>query len=131
MMLYGGNFWFNNGQSNQITIYPDDGLLARYTLIYNNEESNVSLNGTSYTLGYSSSTPQNITSIYIFTCNRSTVNENASVIIYYFKVYSKSEEKYILELYPCIKNETNEVGMCDVLTNDFYQNIGTGDFIYS
>ena len=66
--------------------------------------------------------------IYIFAGNASgTANFKSSIRIYEFVI---SDESIITHKFiPCINNSTGKAGLYDLVTNTFYGNSGTGDFI--
>lgn len=47
--------------------------------------------------------------------------------IYSFKYYQSGE--LVRDMYPCIRKSDNKPGMYDVITNQFFTNSGTGEFI--
>lgn len=47
--------------------------------------------------------------------------------IYSFKYYESG--KLVRDMYPCIRKSDNKPGMYDIITNQFFTNSGTGEFI--
>ena len=47
----------------------------------------------------------------------------------YFKIYDRTIQDILLEMYPCYRKADNEVGMYDIKNGVFYTNSGTGSFI--
>lgn len=49
--------------------------------------------------------------------------------IYYFKVWDK-DNNLIMHLVPCYRISNNKVGMYDMVSDEFFTNEGTGEFLY-
>ena len=63
----------------------------------------------------------------IFTLNRNGMpQEYSSVTMWSFKIYNADE--CVRNYMPC-KNPSGEIGMYDLVNNQFYKNAGTGEFI--
>ena len=74
--------------------------------------------------------------------NSNAILENSEDDFYLFRqsaIYGKGKIFYaklyigntlVRDFIPCYRNSDNEIGLYDLVTNEFYTNQGTGDFIY-
>ena len=67
--------------------------------------------------------------MYLFVQNVGTKPTECSTIrVYFFKIF---EDGVLMKhLLPAKRNSDNAVGMVDILTNTFYENKGSGEFLY-
>lgn len=64
--------------------------------------------------------------LYLLAGNMSgTVEQPVSCRLYYFKIY---DEGLVRDFIPVIKNDTQEAGLYDKVTGEFFGNFGTGEF---
>ena len=56
------------------------------------------------------------------------IQNNGSLRLYGFKIYTDSGQAR--NFIPCYRNSDNEVGLYDLVNNQFYTNSGTGSFTY-
>jgi len=66
-------------------------------------------------------------SLYILGCNeRGQKIRNTRAKIYSFKIYDN--QQLVMNFIPC-KNDNNEIGLYDLVSNTFFTNAGTGTFV--
>lgn len=67
--------------------------------------------------------------VYLFSMNNSNAPAEMGGIkrIYHFS--AKSNDNAICDMYPCIRKSDNKPGMYDLITEQFFTNSGTGEFI--
>ena len=134
-----GYMWlYNYSYSNKLSLYILDtsgtqrefGSLSavdelKHTIVYEDKklytDGNQTANGSSLTLG---ETPYNFA---LFT-SMNTTGYNSKTKIYSFKMYKSGT--LTRDMVPCINEATGKAGMYDLVTNTFYGNAGTGDFVY-
>lgn len=64
--------------------------------------------------------------LYLLAGNMSgTIEQPVSCRLYYFKIY---DEGLVRDFIPVIKNDTQEAGLYDKVTGEFFGNFGTGEF---
>lgn len=67
------------------------------------------------------------TNIYIFKINN-RLNNCVPTYVYYNKIYQNN--KIVRNMIPCYRKSDKKPGMYDLVTNVFYENAGTGEFLY-
>lgn len=126
-------YWFLAWTSQYATIswwssWTDVGSLDYNinTVILN--KSNISINGTSYSLSYLSGTINN-KGLWIFCYNSSPVQTSVgNRRLYYLKVYNQSST-VLYNLIPCYRKSDNKPWLYDTVNNVFYTNAGSGSFV--
>ena len=100
----------------------------RHTIKFNTTSGKVIIDSTTLDIASSTRTKTTQSNMRIFAA-ADTGSPNAKVKLYSFKMYSNNNTGLVRDMVPCIKNSTGEVGMYDLVTNTFYGNSGTGQFI--
>ena len=68
-------------------------------------------------------------SMYIFTCNKNGSSYRpASMKLYSMRIYDNGE--LVRDFVPCYRNSDNAIGLYDLENKAFYENKGTGGFVY-
>lgn len=113
--IYMGNTYANTGTP----------TTDRTIIIMDASNKTAIINGSSYTISYSSFTTTTTTHT-IFALNRTTaINSNCSMKLYSYKIYDN--DTLIRDFIPCI-NPSGEIGLYDLVYGVFYNNAGTGTF---
>ena len=76
--------------------------------------------------------PAGARAIVLFARGTSAVAESGNRTkgkIYYAKIWNKGD--LVRDLIPCYRKSDNEAGMYDLVTETFFTNAGTGEFLYS
>lgn len=118
VQVYNGNtlFYVGGGGTASLSIDTNDH-------IYKATQSELLLDGTSVATPNWSRVPASL-EVSIFTMQQHSPAINAR--IYYIKIWKSGElHKYFI---PAINNETNEIGMFEAVSGEFYSNDGTGNF---
>lgn len=116
---------------NKSNVYTDLGEYNSniHTIIYNDENNKVYWDGEEKTT-VSDLDTSSTNSIYIFAMHGSSgVQENASARIMSVKIIDKATDTQIRNFVPCYRKSDNEVGLYDLVNNQFYTNAGTGIFL--
>jgi len=75
--------------------------------------------------------PAGARAIVLFARGTSAVAESGNRTkgkIYYAKIWNKGD--LVRDLIPCYRKSDNEAGMYDLVTETFFTNAGTGEFLY-
>jgi len=118
VQVYNGNtlFYVGGGGTASLSIDTDDH-------IYKATQSELLLDGTSVATPNWSRVPASL-EVSIFTMQQHSPAINAR--IYYIKIWKSGElHKYFI---PAVNNATNEIGMFEAVSGEFYSNDGTGNF---
>ena len=118
VQVYNGNtlFYVGGGGTASLSIDTNDH-------IYKATQSELLLDGTNVSTPNWSRVPTSL-EVSIFTMQQHSPAINAR--IYYIKIWKNGElHKYFI---PAINNETNEIGMFEAVSGEFYSNDGTGNF---
>lgn len=100
-----------------------------HSVIYNDEENKVYFDNILKTTVTDLDTP-NTNSIYLFAMHGSTGAENSSSCrIFSVKLMDKITNTIARNFIPCYRKSNNEIGMYDLVSNQFYTNAGTGVFL--
>ena len=100
-----------------------------HSVIYNDEENKVYFDNILKTTVTDLDTP-NTNSIYLFAMHGSTGAENSSSCrIFSVKLMDKITNTIARNFIPCYRKSDNEIGMYDLVSNQFYTNAGTGVFL--
>ena len=71
-------------------------------------------------------------SLYIFARSQAFTTDPSGCFkgkIYHMKAIQWNNQTVIRDMYPCIRKSDNKPGMYDIITNQFFINSGTGEFI--
>lgn len=68
-------------------------------------------------------------SIYLFARNYSNSPNDIGGTVRIYSFSAKRNDAPICDMYPCIRKSDNKPGMYDLITEQFYTNSGTGEFI--
>ena len=118
VQVYNGNtlFYVGGGGTASLSIDTNDH-------IYKATQSELLLDGTNVSTPNWSRVPTSL-EVSIFTMQQHSPAINAR--IYYIKIWKNGElHKYFI---PAINNATNEIGMFEAVSGEFYSNDGTGNF---
>ena len=118
VQVYNGNtlFYVGGGGTASLSIDTNDH-------IYKATQSELLLDGTNVATPNWSRVPTSL-EVSIFTMQQHSPAINAR--IYYIKIWKNGElHKYFI---PAINNATNEIGMFEAVSGEFYSNDGSGDF---
>ena len=115
------NQWHYGG--NNANYYGGAVTAGIHTLIYNDNDNNVILDGSEIGSNISITGSTNL-----LIGRRSDVNENLNGKIYYFKITDKSTGNLVRYMVPVVQKSTVTAGMYDVINDIFYGNSGTGNF---
>ena len=118
VQVYNGNtlFYVGGGGTASLSIDTNDH-------IYKATQSELLLDGTNVATPNWSRVPTSL-EVSIFTMQQHSPAINAR--IYYIKIWKSGElHKYFI---PAINNATNEIGMFEAVSGEFYSNDGTGNF---
>ena len=117
--------------ANKTNIYTNLGAYDSevHSVIYNDEENKVYFDNILKTTVTDLDTP-NTNSIYLFAMHGSTGAENSSSCrIFSVKLMDKITNTIARNFIPCYRKSDNEIGMYDLVSNQFYTNAGTGVFL--
>ena len=117
--------------ANKNNIYTNLGAYDSevHSVIYNDEENKVYFDNILKTTVTDLDTP-NTNSIYLFAMHGSTGAENSSSCrIFSVKLMDKTTNTIARNFIPCYRKSDNEIGMYDLVSNQFYTNAGTGVFL--
>ena len=118
VQVYNGNtlFYVGGGGTASLSVDTNDH-------IYKATQSELLLDGTNVATPNWSRVPTSL-EVSIFTMQQHSPAINAR--IYYIKIWKSGElHKYFI---PAINNATNEIGMFEAVSGEFYSNDGTGNF---
>lgn len=118
VQVYNGNtlFYVGGGGTASLSIDTNDH-------VYKATQSELLLDGTNVSTPNWSRVPTSL-EVSIFTMQQHSPAINAR--IYYIKIWKNGElHKYFI---PAINNATNEIGMFEAVSGEFYSNDGTGNF---
>ena len=124
------NKWYygaNNSEGNGGSYSPTIG--TQYEIIFNDEDDGIKINGTSIA---SNRTFVGIANSTLTIARRgSSMNGRFGHFKYfYFKIYDKDTNALVRDYIPCYRNIDGEVGLYDLVNDEFYSNTGTGEFTY-
>lgn len=129
----GAGRWFGKGSSNTYSAgnnaVSDIDCLTRKEIEVTFTNSNITyvIDGTTYSKSAAASS-QSIT--YTMFAGR---NVNTGISYYsrakLYKAVIQENGNTIMDLVPCYRKADGEIGLCDVVNDNFYTNIGTGTFI--
>ena len=132
MYINGASNWayaFKDGAGNWI----NTGIAAntsRHTIKFNMTSGQYSIDSTNGTISSSTRTKTAQTNMYIMWYSSSdTGGLKAKMKLYSFKIYSNNNTGLVRDFVPAINNSTGKAGLYDLVTDTFYGNAGTGDFI--
>lgn len=118
VQVYNGNtlFYVGGGGTASLSVDTNDH-------IYKATQSELLLDGTNVATPNWSRVPTSL-EVSIFTMQQHSPAINAR--IYYIKIWKSGElHKYFI---PAVNNATNEIGMFEAVSGEFYSNDGTGNF---
>ena len=104
--------------------------MARFQMLANDENGNLTFNGTEYTPTYSLDTNEMATyPLFLFARNYGgSINMPATAAIYRCKIWNKTTSELLRDFVPCYRKSDEAIGMYDVVTGTFFTNSGTGTF---
>ena len=111
----------SSGQTYEIMLCTNGDSTYTYNIKDLTNNKNFSVENTSYTpMGNVSNT------IFLFALN-STYNISGTNDCYYFKLYKENE--LIFDGIPCYRKSDGEIGMYNMVNDEFYTNSGSGTFL--
>ena len=131
-----GNFFGHNYSDERFTISPTSYFydISSYSLsrptanikfTIKKEGTILTYNGSNYEVG----NIRSLKNLYLFATNQNDVaiNKSTEIKLYNFKLYD-SNNNLVRDFIPC-KNSSGEVGVYDLVTEEFFGNQGEGNFI--
>ena len=124
------NKWYygaNNSEGNGGSYSPTIG--TQYEIIFNDEDGGIKIDGTSIA---SNRTFVGIANSTLTIARRGSSNNGrfGRFKYFYFKIYDKDTNTLVRDYIPCYRNIDGEVGLYDLVNDEFYSNTGTGEFTY-
>ena len=124
------NKWYygaNNSEGNGGSYSPTIG--TQYEIIFNDEDGGIKIDGTSIA---SNRTFVGIANSTLTIARRGSSNNGrfGHFKYFYFKIYDKDTNTLVRDYIPCYRNIDGEVGLYDLVNDEFYSNTGTGEFTY-
>ena len=127
-VTYGSGSFYTYNRSNSGTLLSAYNN-AEHTVLYNDENNKVYFDGVEKAT-ISDLTTQATNSIYLFALHGSAGVTGAYIgRIMYIKMWDKNTNTLIRDIIPVKRKSDNVIGMYDRVTETFYTNQGTGNFI--
>ena len=119
-------FWKNWTEGNLGTYSAVVGTV--YTIVYNNSNSQLSINGSEIgSVAWTVWVPNSTLAIsYRFSPGNTAYYWKWKY--FYFRMYDKSQNKYVRDFVPCYRKSDNIIWLYDLANNQFYTNAWTWTF---